>query len=125
MMPKMTGIVPTFLVADVVTAAEHYRDAFGFSFDRFWGDPPQFVFVDRDSARIGLMQAPPERLRTAPTGFADATIHVDDIDGLAAELRARGARIVQEPVDNPVIAGRTMAVIDRDLVVISFVQPLS
>ena len=94
-MATMTRIVPTFLVADVIASAEHYRDALGFSFDRFWGDPPQFVFVERDEARIGLMQAPIDRLRKTPTGFADATIYVD------------GRRIDDTPIFRaPMTAGR-------------------
>jgi hypothetical protein len=36
-------IAPVFLVKDVVKSAEYYRDFLGFLFDRYWGDPPDFV----------------------------------------------------------------------------------
>lgn len=36
-MAKIVGSAPILLVADVVAAAEHYRDRLGFAFERFWG----------------------------------------------------------------------------------------
>jgi hypothetical protein len=39
------SISPSFLVDDVVATAEYYRDVLGFSFDRYWGEPPCFVIL--------------------------------------------------------------------------------
>jgi hypothetical protein len=42
---KLTASAPVLLVRDVVSAANHYRDALGFTYERFWGDPPSFVIL--------------------------------------------------------------------------------
>lgn len=123
-MTQMSRAVPIILVEDVITTAEHYRDALGFSFDRFWGDPPQFAFLDRDDVRVGLMQAPTASRPPTPSGFADALIYVDDVDALAADFRRRGARIVLEPTDSKVYNGRDLAIADCNGRVLSFVQML-
>src|SRR5580704_2979096 len=47
-MAKPKGIAPYFLVADVVKAAEHYRDKLGFTIrGYFFEDPPVFAMVGR------------------------------------------------------------------------------
>ena len=42
---RLTASAPVLLVRDVVAAANHYRDAMGFDYERFWGDPPSFVIL--------------------------------------------------------------------------------
>ena len=46
----MNRAAPYFLVDDVFTTAEFYRDVLGFTFDEFFGDPPSFTIVKRDDA---------------------------------------------------------------------------
>lgn len=121
-MTHLQRIAPVILVEDVISTAEYYRDALGFEFDRFWGDPPQMVLADRGDVRIGLMQAPVAHIPPAPSGFADAFIYVDDVDGLADEVRGRGARIVAEPAESTVFDGRTMSIIDCNRRVLTFVM---
>jgi catechol 2,3-dioxygenase-like lactoylglutathione lyase family enzyme len=48
---------PFLLVDDVVKAAEYYRDKLGFELGRFFGEPPAFVIVRRNCARVMLRQA--------------------------------------------------------------------
>jgi predicted enzyme related to lactoylglutathione lyase len=120
----MSRAAPVILVEDVIRTAEHYRDVLGFAFDTFWGDPPQFAFVDRDQVRIGLMQAPASSRPPTPSRFSDVLIYVDDVDGLAGDFRRRGARIVVEPKDNPIYNGRDLAVADCNGRILSFVQML-
>ena len=38
-------IAPYFIVDDVVTTANYYRDKLGFHYDRFWNEPPAFCMV--------------------------------------------------------------------------------
>jgi hypothetical protein len=45
---KLTASAPVLLVKDVVAAANHYRDALGFRYPRFYGEPPGFVILNRD-----------------------------------------------------------------------------
>jgi uncharacterized glyoxalase superfamily protein PhnB len=94
-------VAPYFLVRDVVAAANHYRDTLGFSYERFWGEPPAFCMVRRGGIVIMLSQHGPQG-RTQPNHRAekgsdawDAYIWVDDADALHAELEQRGARIVR------------------------------
>jgi hypothetical protein len=54
-MPRITGVAPEFLVADVTKAAEHYRDRLGFRIvGYFFEDPPVFAMVGRDDQIIML-----------------------------------------------------------------------
>jgi hypothetical protein len=54
---KLTASAPVLLVKDVVKAANHYRDAMGFGYERFWGEPPSFVILHRDGMYVMLKQA--------------------------------------------------------------------
>jgi hypothetical protein len=59
-MPRVTGIAPFFLVADVVRAAEYYRDKLGFTIrGYFFEEPPVFAMVGRDDqiVMLSLMKA--------------------------------------------------------------------
>ena len=88
---------------DVVAAAEYYRDALGFKILSYFLDPPVFAIVARDAAEVHLGKADagvlssPNLTRRRGVG-SDAYIWVDDVDALHAELRARGAAIIEGPV---------------------------
>ena len=92
---------PFLLVDDVVKAAEYYRDVLGFELSRYFGDPPGFVIVRRNSARIMLRQSqtrPALLTNTSKVSEAlDLYVWVSDVGALSDELRRRGARIVSEP----------------------------
>jgi len=95
------AVTPLFLVADVVKAAEHYRDRFGFQIRTYYGDYgewPSAVLVRRGFVDIMFkLAASPEQVRpNGAHGLWDAYIRVDDLDALRAELAARGAKIVKE-----------------------------
>ena len=49
-------IAPYFFVTDVVATANYYRDTLGFSYERFWGEPPAFCMVQRGGIVIMLSQ---------------------------------------------------------------------
>ena len=55
-MPKLTGISPVLLVADLDRAVTYYRDRLGFHCT-VHGDPPDFATCDRDAATILLALA--------------------------------------------------------------------
>ena len=97
-------ISPWFVADDVIATAEYYRDVLGFTFDRFFGNPPVFAFVNRDKVRIALRQTyPNKRGNSSNTSLVpdtyDTYIWVDDIAALDAELRGRKASIIEGPVD--------------------------
>lgn len=99
---RLRTTVPQFTVPDLVRTAEHYRDVLGFEIAGYWWeDPPVFAIVRRDDVEIFFNQAAPgaePRSGRAP-GAYDAYVHTDGLDSLAAELAARGAEILEGPVD--------------------------
>ena len=88
-------------MANVVRAAEHYRDALGFTIADYFGDPPVFAIVSRDGVEIHLGKRDTGSIvpnRTVRGDGLDAYIWVEDLDVLGHELQARGARILEGPV---------------------------
>ena len=94
-------IAPYFLVHDVVAAAHYYRDVLGFTFERFWGEPPSFCMVERGGVVIMLSQVEedvalrPNNLANREGGAWDSYIWVREVDALHAEFAARGATIAR------------------------------
>src|SRR4030088_307483 len=109
---RLTRVSPGFAVADVFATAEYYRDVLGFRFDQIWGQPPSFVMLDRDDARLMIKQVAGEALPT-PAGKRsneqyDAYIYTSDVTALADELGGKGADIIEGPVDRPIYNGREL-----------------
>src|SRR5262245_33713994 len=100
---KLTAICPTFIVPDVTAAAEHYRDVFGFKILSYFLNPPVFAIVARDVAEIHFGKADegatasPNLLRRREIGL-DAYIWVTDLHALHEELKERGAKVIEGPV---------------------------
>lgn len=94
-------IAPYFIVDDVVTTANFYRDKLGFSYDRFWGEPPAFCMVGRSGCTIMLSRldepghARPNHTVDPERGAWDAYLWVEDADALHAEFTARGVTIAR------------------------------
>ena len=99
---RLKMVNPQFVVPDVVAAAEHYRDVFGFKILGYFLDPPVFAMVARDDVEIQFGKtdtgatASPNCTRSK-LGL-DAYIWVNDLDTLFAELKDRGAKILETPV---------------------------
>ncbi len=103
--PRLTASAPVLLVKDVVAAARHYRDTMGFRYDRFWGEPPDFVILHRDGMHLMLKQAADERHVVPHWTVSDKLWNVyfwvNDADALHAEFVARGATIDYGPCLQP------------------------
>jgi catechol 2,3-dioxygenase-like lactoylglutathione lyase family enzyme len=98
---KLKFACPQFVVPDVVASAEYYRDVLGFKILGYFLDPPVFAMVARDGVEIhfgkldsGAQIAPNVSRRKIST---DVYIWVNDLDSLHAELKGRGAKIVETP----------------------------
>src|SRR3954469_24558512 len=89
----LTKIMPELPSDDVAAAIAHYRDVLGFRVNYEQGD---IGVMDRDAVRV-LLIARTER----HTGIGSAYIYVRDADELHAEMRANGARVLDEPVSHP------------------------
>jgi len=101
--PKLTACAPVLLVRDVVSSANHYRDAMGFSYERFWGEPPSFVMLCRDGMQVMLKQVDDPKHVVPHWTVCDKVCNiyfwVSDVDVLHAEFVRRGAKIDYGPCD--------------------------
>ena len=99
------NIAPYFIVDDVVATANFYRDKLGFTYERFWSEPPAFCMVMRSGIVIMLSQFEQTGVmspnsRVDPEGGAwDANVWVNDVDGLYAEFKSNGVTIVRDICD--------------------------
>lgn len=102
---KLTASAPVLLVKDVVAAANHYRDAMGFSYERFWGEPPAFVILQRDGFQVMLQQASdPKHVVphwTVASNIWNIYFWVSDVDSLYKEFVERGAKIDYHLTNKP------------------------
>jgi uncharacterized glyoxalase superfamily protein PhnB len=116
---------PYFPVNDVATAADYYERVFGFVREYF--APPHFAIVARDGQAIMLRLVPPSE-RIMPNekqgGTWDAFFWVRNVDGLCAELTAKGADIVYGPMVQESYRMREFAARDPNGYVLGFGEPL-
>lgn len=126
--PKLIGSAPVLLVKSVVASADYYRDKAGFSYERFWGDPPGFCILWRDDFHLMLNQVDDPALivphHTVATGLWNVYFWVDDVDALFKELQQRGAKIDYELCDQP-YGCREFGIQDLDGYDIGFGQDLT
>ena len=102
---KLTASAPILLVKDVVQAANYYRDKAGFSYERFWGEPPSFVILMRDGMYLMLKQTDdPKHIIphwTVSDKLWNVYFWVSDIDALYDEFLKRGAKIDYDLCNQP------------------------
>jgi catechol 2,3-dioxygenase-like lactoylglutathione lyase family enzyme len=112
---RFIAVAPRFSVPDVVKSAEYYRDVFGFEILGFLQDPPVLALVSRDDVEIhfGKGEAAGGSGTPSRRSGPDAYIWVGDVDVLAGELKERGARILEGPVDRE-YGMREMVIQDPD-----------
>jgi len=125
--PRVRSATPVLAVEDVVRTAEYYRDRLGFRFDRYWGEPPCFVILWRDTAEIFFKQAcPGEKARpNHPVADVwDAYFTVTDVEAFHHEFNERGAKIVSPP-ERTVYDMMEMVVEDPDGYRMCFAQDVS
>lgn len=94
---------PFLLVDDVVKSGEYWRDVLGFNLGAYFGNPPGFTIMQRNTARVMLRQVPSSARPGAISNTTkqpealDLYIWVSDVTALHDELRKRGADIVNPP----------------------------
>ena len=104
-MPKLTSSAPVLLVRDVVASANYYRDCIGFSYDRFFNEPPSFCILRRDGQNLMLAQVHDVSQLKPFWKIHDkmwnAYFWVDDADALYTEMKAAGAKMDYGPCTQP------------------------
>lgn len=128
-MVQVSNVSPVLLAPDVFGTAEYYRDVLGFSFDQIYGEPPSFVILQRDSARLMFRQPregapPPPNATVTPNFPSDVFIAVDNVEALAEELRSKGAEILNGPSYRPIWNGKELEVRDCNGRVLTFGQAM-
>jgi len=96
-MSKITAVAPVLLVKNLVAAADYYRDKLGFTYERLWGEPPDFCMVRRDGQTIMLSQVS-GRHEIVPhwkvvSQMWNVYLWVDDVEAIYQEFVDRGAII--------------------------------
>jgi catechol 2,3-dioxygenase-like lactoylglutathione lyase family enzyme len=99
----LTGHATVLVVQNVRAAADYYRERLGFRVGLYEQDPDDYATAEREGCHVHLA-----RLREGPVhpnhhavppDLFDAYFWVDNVDAIHAELKERGATIIQGPVD--------------------------
>ena len=119
---RIVGHAPILLVRDVVRSAEYWCHKVGFSFPRFWGEPPAFAIVQRGDVTLGLnrMDAP----GPWPKESWAAYLYVSDVDALHGEFVSLDIPAITAPRDQP-YGCRDFEIEDRDGYRIAFGQDIA
>ena len=115
---RLRAIQPLFTVGDLERSVRFYTDTLGFVVDeRYTGDNGvlQGVMLKAGVSRFGLSQDDWAKGRDRQKGVAVRLwcVTAQDIDALAARVKAAGHTLAQEPTDQP-WGGRSFAVDDPD-----------
>jgi uncharacterized glyoxalase superfamily protein PhnB len=114
-MAESTGLRPyafVLAVPDLQRSVSYFENVLGFSLE--WGDGTNWQALSRDGVRMMIGHCP-DAMPPAETGEHSyfAYLHVDDVDGLHAELLQSGAIILQPPA-NRAWGMREMAIATPD-----------
>ncbi len=97
----------TLFVEDLPAAKRFYQDVFGLPV--FYEDPNSAVFQVLGDTLVNLLNVAEAPKLIEPAVVADPeagarfvfTVEVEDVDATSAELTARGANLVNGPMDRP------------------------
>lgn len=114
---RIGAFEPTFTVDDVARSERFYTGVLGFAVDQRWAEEGQVkgLLLKAGNSRLGLSQDDwaKGRDRKKGIGFSLWCQTAQDIDALAARIKAAGGRLSVEPSDEPGL-GRSLAVDDPD-----------
>ena len=117
--------IPNVFVRDFQAALTYYAEALGFRPLFVYGEIPFYAHVARDEAVLALRHVTrPVIDHTAGEALLSAFIEVSDVDALYESLRSSGAKVWQQPRDEP-WATRSLIVADHDGNLICFASNLS
>jgi uncharacterized glyoxalase superfamily protein PhnB len=101
----LTGHPTVLLVENMQRAANYYRDCPGFTIALYHEEPEHYGTAQRDNCHAhfahedGVTGRPNHEL--IPPDMFDAYFWPHDVDALHAELKDRGATIIQAPTNQP------------------------
>jgi catechol 2,3-dioxygenase-like lactoylglutathione lyase family enzyme len=98
---RLRAITPNFTVNDVEQSIAWYRDGLGFFVAERWeeGGELKGVMLKAGACHLGLAQDDFGKGRDRPkgVGFRIWCETLQDVDAIAARLRAFGGRLIEEP----------------------------
>jgi uncharacterized glyoxalase superfamily protein PhnB len=95
---EFLGVIPELPVLDVDASLAYYRDILGFRVEgRHLGEANEVVFGSVLRGRTNIYVS----RKNEPVAKSYCWICVDEVDELFATLKAKGARLVEEPADKP------------------------
>ncbi len=97
-------------VSDIDRSVAFYRDQLGFAVEQRHGT--RFALLRLGEGTIGLLHADLSRWPVEARNQFHIELSTDDLDGLSAELQAKGVEITEPPHDAP--WERAMATRDPD-----------
>jgi len=102
---RMTEASPAFTVGDLARSMGWYRDVLGFAVEEKWERDGELRGVSLRAGGVSLMLAQDDwqkgRDRRKGEGFRIYFSTTQDVDALAAGIKARGGALDSEPADMP------------------------
>jgi catechol 2,3-dioxygenase-like lactoylglutathione lyase family enzyme len=115
---RLTGFTPSLTVNDLSRSMAFYTDGLGFIVGERWsdGDVLRGVMLRAGACELGLSQDDWKqgRDRQKGAGFRIWCDTVQDLDAIAARLKAKGSVLTEEPEDHPAWGVRSFSVDDPD-----------
>lgn len=115
---RLSGFTPSLTVNDLSRSLAFYTDGMGFIVGERWsdGDVLRGVMLKAGECELGLSQDDWKqgRDRQKGAGFRIWCDTAQDIDAIAARLKAAGATLTEEPQDNLAWGVRSFSVDDPD-----------
>lgn len=114
---RLRSIEPTFTVSDIERSVRFYTETLGSVVEERYSDKGtlQGVMLKAGTCRFGLSQDDwaKGRDRVKGVGVRVWCTTMQDVDALAARIKAAGVTLAEEPADQP-WGGRSFAVDDPD-----------
>jgi uncharacterized glyoxalase superfamily protein PhnB len=114
---RLRAVMPTLTVNDITKSIAWYRDVLGFIVQEEMKHEEQVVgaVIKAGNAEFLLGQDDwgKGKNRSKGVGFRLYCVSVQDIDQIAADIKARGGDLDQEPTDQP-WGARDLSVVDPD-----------
>jgi catechol 2,3-dioxygenase-like lactoylglutathione lyase family enzyme len=109
---RITGVTPQLRTTDLEASIRFYVEVLGFDLAFRWEDFYAGLCVGDAEIHLKRVDAPdPSIAHVAQGDHVHLYIHVDDVDAMAARLRARGVPVLAGPIDRP---WQTREVVLRD-----------
>ncbi|WP_258102083.1 VOC family protein [Marinoscillum pacificum] len=118
MKSKYSHAASIFPVDDPLATAVYYRDVLGFEIRFQWGDPPDYVVVNRDD-EVSIHFSKKQDDFAPSTAHISLMIFVNDIDALYEEYQKTGANITN-PIGDREWGMRDFDITDPNGFIISF-----